>query len=34
VELQAEPQGWRDFPARLRVTLPPLAVVIFERLPG
>src|SRR5690606_13305574 len=31
-EVQAEPQGWRDYPARMRVVLPPLAIVIFERI--
>jgi 1,4-alpha-glucan branching enzyme len=31
-EIEAEPQGWRDFPARLQITLPPLAMVIFERI--
>jgi 1,4-alpha-glucan branching enzyme len=27
----AEPQGWRDFPARIQITLPPLAIVIWAR---
>jgi 1,4-alpha-glucan branching enzyme len=31
-EVDAEPEGWRDFPARLRLTLPPLGMVIFERV--
>jgi 1,4-alpha-glucan branching enzyme len=31
-EIEAEPQGWRNFPARIQVTLPPLAMVIFERV--
>jgi 1,4-alpha-glucan branching enzyme len=29
-EVDAEAQSWRDFPARLRVTLPPLAMVVWE----
>ena len=31
-EVDAPEQGWRDFPARIAVTLPPLAMVVFERL--
>jgi 1,4-alpha-glucan branching enzyme len=31
-EIEAQNEGWRDFPARIRVTLPPLAMVIFERM--
>jgi 1,4-alpha-glucan branching enzyme len=27
----AEAEGWRDFPARIRITLPPLAVVVWEK---
>ena len=27
----AEPEGWRDFPARIRITLPPLAMVVWEK---
>lgn len=30
-EIEAEAHGWRDFPARVQLTLPPLAIVIFER---
>jgi 1,4-alpha-glucan branching enzyme len=29
--IDAEAAGWREFPARLRVTLPPLSVVIWAR---
>ncbi|HKR37293.1 MAG TPA: 1,4-alpha-glucan branching protein GlgB [Steroidobacteraceae bacterium] len=31
-EIDAPNEGWRDFPARITVTLPPLAMVIFERV--
>jgi 1,4-alpha-glucan branching enzyme len=31
-EVDARDEGWRDFPARIAVTLPPLAMVMFERL--
>jgi len=31
-EIDAREEGWRDLPARIAVTLPPLAMVIFERL--
>jgi 1,4-alpha-glucan branching enzyme len=31
MEVEAEPHGWRDFPARIQVTLPPLAMVVFTR---
>jgi 1,4-alpha-glucan branching enzyme len=30
-EIDAQNEGWRDFPARIAVTLPPLAMVVFER---
>ena len=30
-EAHAEAQGWREFPARIHLTLPPLAVVIWVR---
>ena len=26
-----EEHGWRDFPARIRVNLPPLAMVVWAR---
>jgi len=32
MEVDAERGGWRDFPAHLRVDLPPLSVVIWERV--
>ena len=28
---EAQPEGWRDFPARIRLTLPPLAMVVWEK---
>jgi 1,4-alpha-glucan branching enzyme len=31
-EVEAQQEGWRDFPARIAVTLPPLAMVVFERV--
>jgi 1,4-alpha-glucan branching enzyme len=31
-EVQAEPEGWHDFPARICVNLPPLAMVVFARV--
>ncbi|MET0498725.1 MAG: 1,4-alpha-glucan branching protein GlgB [Steroidobacteraceae bacterium] len=31
-EVDAEDAGWRDLPARIRITLPPLAMVIFARI--
>jgi len=31
-EVEAQAEGWRDFPARIAVTLPPLAMVVFERM--
>jgi 1,4-alpha-glucan branching enzyme len=31
-EVEAQAEGWRDFPARIAVTLPPLAMVVFERV--
>jgi 1,4-alpha-glucan branching enzyme len=30
-EVHTEEHGWRDFPARIRVNLPPLAVVVWVR---
>jgi 1,4-alpha-glucan branching enzyme len=30
-EVHAEDHHWRDFPARIHVTLPPLAMVVFRR---
>jgi 1,4-alpha-glucan branching enzyme len=33
-EVDAEHDGWRDFPARIRVTIPPLAMVAWERIGG
>ncbi|HEY8540512.1 MAG TPA: 1,4-alpha-glucan branching protein GlgB [Steroidobacteraceae bacterium] len=30
VEVHTEEHGWRDFPARIRVNLPPLAMVVWE----
>jgi 1,4-alpha-glucan branching enzyme len=30
-QADAEPHGWRDFPARIQVTLPPLAMVVYRR---
>jgi 1,4-alpha-glucan branching enzyme len=30
-EVEADPAGWRDLPARVTLTLPPLAMVIFAR---
>jgi len=33
-EVDAEHDGWRDFPARIRVTIPPLAMVVWERIGG
>jgi 1,4-alpha-glucan branching enzyme len=31
-EAHAEHAGWHDFPARISVSLPPLAMVVFERV--
>jgi 1,4-alpha-glucan branching enzyme len=31
-EIEAQQEGWRDFPARVAITLPPLGMVVFERL--
>jgi 1,4-alpha-glucan branching enzyme len=28
---EAYAEGWRDFPARIRLTLPPLAMVVWEK---
>jgi 1,4-alpha-glucan branching enzyme len=33
-DVEAECGGWHDFPAHLRVAMPPLAVVIWERVDG
>jgi 1,4-alpha-glucan branching enzyme len=33
-EVDAEADGWRDFPARIRVNIPPLAMVVWERTAG
>ncbi|HEX7013709.1 MAG TPA: 1,4-alpha-glucan branching protein GlgB [Steroidobacteraceae bacterium] len=33
LEAEAVPEPWRDLPARMQVTLPPLAMVVFERVP-
>jgi len=30
-EVHTEEHGWRDFPARIRVSLPPLAMVVWRR---
>jgi 1,4-alpha-glucan branching enzyme len=30
----AEPASWRDCPARIRLTLPPLALVVWEKVDG
>jgi 1,4-alpha-glucan branching enzyme len=27
----AQAEGWRDFPARIRITLPPLAMVVWQK---
>ena len=32
VEVEADRGGWHDFPAHIRVDLPPLAVTIWERV--
>jgi 1,4-alpha-glucan branching enzyme len=32
--LEPEAASWHDFPARLRVNLPPLAMVVWERVDG
>jgi hypothetical protein len=29
--LEPEAAGWHDFPARLRVNLPPLAMVVWRK---
>ncbi len=29
--VDAEPYGWHDFPNRIRVTLPPLSMVVWQR---
>ena len=31
-EIEGWNEGWRDLPARIDVTLPPLAMVVFERV--
>ncbi len=31
-EVHSEAHGWRDFPAHIRVHLPPLAVVVWQRM--
>jgi hypothetical protein len=31
-EVEADNAGWRDLPARVTLTLPPLAIVIFARV--
>ena len=31
-EVHTEEHGWRDFPARIRVNLPPLAMVVWSRV--
>ncbi|HEX7116785.1 MAG TPA: 1,4-alpha-glucan branching protein GlgB [Steroidobacter sp.] len=32
LDVEAVPESWRDLPARMQVTLPPLAMVVFERV--
>jgi 1,4-alpha-glucan branching enzyme len=29
--IEAEAAGWREFPARIRLSLPPLAMLVWER---
>lgn len=33
-ETEAQPQSWRDFPARIQLNLPPLAMMVWERVDG
>lgn len=30
-EATAQPQGWRDFPARIQLDLPPLAMMVWRK---
>jgi 1,4-alpha-glucan branching enzyme len=29
-DIEAEAEGWHDLPARIRVSLPPLAMVVWQ----
>lgn len=31
MELSAQPQGWRDFPAQIQLDLPPLAMMVWRK---